>query len=107
MLLPENILDEEYQEEQLFKFAYSGMFLKQSQLIKKADIQLNKGHKITSHDNRYLFVSILVSLGVDSDLADRCLSHNNKKNIKQIYLDIPFSKRKDIFEKWWSFLRSK
>lgn len=106
-LLPENILDDEYRDEQLFKFAYSGMFLKQSKLIKDANIKLNDGYKITSHDNRYLFVSILVSLGIDSDLADRCLSHNNKKSIKQIYLDIPYTKRKEIFEKWWNFLRSK
>ena len=106
-LLPENILDSEYENEQLFRFAYSGMFLKQSQLIKKADIKLNKGHKLTTHDNRYLFISILASLGIDTDVADRCLSHNNKKNIKQIYLDIPFEKRKKIFEKWWDFLRNK
>jgi hypothetical protein len=56
---------------------------------------------------RHLFISILASLGIDTDVADRCLSHNNKKNIKQIYLDIPFEKRKKIFEKWWDFLRNK
>ena len=105
-LLPENILDSEYQNEQLFRFAYSGMFLKQSKLIKEADIKLNDGHKITSHDNRYLFISILASLGIDTDVADRCLSHNNKKHIKQIYLETPFENRKKIFEKWWEFLRT-
>ena len=104
-LLPENILNSEYNNTQLFRFANSGIFIKQSKLIKEANIQLNDGHNLTTHDNRYLFISILASLGVDTDIADRCLSHNNKKNIKQIYLDIPYEKRKLIFEKWWDFLR--
>jgi len=105
--LPENILDAEYKDDRLFRFAYSGMFLKQVKLIKQADIKLNDGCKLTTHDNRYLFISILASLGIDTDIADRCLSHNNKKNVKQIYLDIPYEQRKIIFEKWWEFLREK
>jgi integrase len=106
-LLPENILDTEYKNDQLFRFAYSGIFLKQAKLIKEANIQMNEGHKLTPHDNRYLFISILSSLGIDSDIADRCLSHNHTKQVKQIYLDTPYEKRKMIFEKWWEFLRTK
>ncbi|EDZ61818.1 protein containing phage integrase catalytic core domain [Sulfurimonas gotlandica GD1] len=106
-LLPEEVLDDEYKDEKLFHFCYSGMFLKEAKLIKNAKVEINKGYKITSHDNRNLFISILSSLGIDSDLADRCLSHNNKKNIKQVYLDVPYKKRKEIFEKWWNFLRAK
>ncbi len=105
-LLPENVLDPEFEDEQLFSFAYSGMFKHAANLVTQADIQLNNGHKFTPHDNRYLFLSILASLGVDTDLADRCLSHNHKKEIKQIYLDTPYSKRKSIFEQWWEFLRN-
>ncbi len=104
-LLPENILDKEFANEQLFTFCYSGIFKKEHDLVKDAKIKLNDNHKITSHDNRYLFLSILSSLGVDSDLADRCLSHSNQSNIKQIYLDVPYTKRKSIFETWWKFLR--
>jgi integrase len=104
-LLPSHILEDAYKDEPLFSFCYSGMFKKFSVLVKKANLQLNKGHKFTPHDNRYLFISILASQGIDSDLADRCLSHNNKKDIKQIYLDVPFAKRKEVFEVWWNFLR--
>jgi integrase len=105
-LLPWNIFDDEYKNEPLFSFCSSGIYGKWKELIKNADIQLNEGHKLTTHDNRYLFLSILSSHGLDSDLVDRCLSHNNTKNIKQIYLDVNYEKRKEIFETWWNFLRS-
>jgi len=105
-LLPDVVLDDEYANEPLFSFCYSGMFLKWHKLVKDADIQLNDGYKITPHDSRYFFISILTSLNVDSDVANRCLSHDNKKNIKQIYLDVDYATRKATFETWWSFLRS-
>ena len=104
-LLPEFVLDDEYKDELLFSFCYSGMFLKWQKLVKDSDIQLNDGYKITTHDSRYFFISILTSLKVDSDVADRCLSHENKKNIKQIYLDVDYATRKETFERWWDFLR--
>ena len=105
-LLPSDILNKEYENEALFPFCYSGIYGKWNQLLKDANIELNSGHKLTSHDNRYLFLSILSAHGIDSDLVDRCLSHNNVKNIKQIYLDVGYEKRKEIFETWWGFLRS-
>ena len=104
-LLPEFVLDDEYKDEPLFSFCYSGMFVRWQKLVENADIQLNEGYKITTHDSRYFFISILTSLKVDSDVADRCLSHDNKKNIKQIYLDVDYSTKKETFEIWWNFLR--
>jgi len=105
-LLPSDIFNAEYKNEPLFSFCYSGIYGKWNQLLKDANIELNSGHKLTSHDNRYLFLSILSAQGIDSDLVDRCLSHNNVKNIKQIYLDVSYDKRKKIFEAWWELLRS-
>jgi integrase len=106
-LLPEDILNPDYANEKLFHFCYSAIFEKYNNLVTQAKIILNKNEKITSHDNRNLFLSILSHMGVDSDLADRCLSHENQKTTKQIYLDVPYDKRKLIFEQWWKFLRGK
>jgi len=106
-MLPSEVLNEEYENENLFNFCYSGMFEKWNKMVEDADIKLNKGHSLTSHDNRNLFVSILSSsFGIDSDLADRCISHNEKGKTKHIYLNVPYQKRKEIFEIWWDFLRS-
>ena len=104
-LLPENVLDPELEDERLCTFSNSTMFTHYNKLTKQADIELNKGYTITSHDHRNLFISILASLGIDTDLADRCLSHENTKTTKQVYLDVPYAKRKEVFQTWWEFLR--
>ena len=78
-LLPSEVLNSEYANENLFSFSSSGVSLKWNKLVKDANIALNDGYTLTSHDNRYLFLSILSSRGIDSDLVDRCLSHNNTK----------------------------
>ena len=67
---------------------------------------INDGYKITPHDTRNLFISILTELGVDSALSDRCLSHN-KNDIKSRYLETPYDTRLVVFKKWWKFLRNK
>ena len=105
-LLPDNVLDPELEGEPLFTFSNATMFTHYNKLIAQADVKLNKGYKITSHDHRNLFLSILASSGVDTDLADRCLSHENHKTMKQVYLDVPYKKRKEVFQTWWEFLRN-
>lgn len=104
-LLPDNILNPDYANEKLFPFAYSGIFLKYNVLVKNAKLQINDKHKITSHDNRHLFITILSQLGVLPDLADHCLSHYQQKTSKDIYLNSIYEARKSIFHKWWKFLR--
>lgn len=104
-LLPDEILDPQYANQQLFYFCYSAIFQKYNNLVAEAEIKLNNNETITSHDNRHLFISILAGLGVNPDLADSCLSHNNKKTTKDIYLQVPYERRKEIFTKWWTFLR--
>lgn len=106
-VLPSEVLEEEYENENLFSFCYSGIFKKWNEMAKKADIKLHKGHSFTSHDNRHLFLSILsTSLGVSMDLADRCISHNEQDKTGDIYFQVPYPKRKEVFEKWWDFLRN-
>lgn len=104
-VLPLDILDEEYEDENLFSFCYSGIFQKWNEMAKNADIKLHKGHSFTSHDNRHLFLSILSSIGVNVDTADRCISHYQKDKTKDIYFQVPYPQRKEVFEIWWNFLR--
>jgi integrase len=81
------------------------ILLNYKKLVKEAKIDINEGYSLTSHDNRKMFLSILSFSGTDSDLADRCLSHSGKGGMKQVYLDVPYRIRKEIFEDWWNFLR--
>jgi len=104
-LLPENILDSDYEDERLFNFCFSGIFLKYTTMLKEAGLNYKGNQKLTPHDNRKLFVSILTSKGVDTALADRCLSHT-KKTVQNIYFRPSYKMRKKVFEKWWKFLRS-
>lgn len=104
-LLPQEILDEEYENIHLFDFSESSISYNWNKLVKQAKIDINKGYTFTSHDSRKLFLSILAFKGIDTDLADRCISHK-KRGIKGVYLDVPYRIRKEIFEAWWDFLRS-
>jgi len=105
-LLPLDVLeDEEYKDAPLFDFSMGSILLNYKKLVKEAKIDINEGYSLTSHDNRKMFLSILSFSGTDSDLADRCLSHSGKGGMKQVYLDVPYRIRKEIFEDWWDFLR--
>jgi len=105
-LLPLDLLEvEEFKDAPLFDFSMSSILLNYKKLVKEAKIDINEGYSLTSHDNRKMFLSILSFSGTDSDLADRCLSHSGKGGMKQVYLDVPYRIRKEIFEEWWDFLR--
>ena len=41
----------------------------------------------------------MVKKGFDSDMLDQCLSHKNKQEIKDVYLEVGFEKRTKIFNK--------
>ena len=105
-LLPlDSIDEEEYKNAPLFDFSMSSILLNWNKLVEEAKIDINKGYTLTSHDNRKLFLSILSAKGQDTDLADRCLSHNQGIGMKNTYLDVPYQIRQAIFEDWWNFLR--
>ena len=74
-------------------------------MLKEAGLNYKGNQKLTPHDNRKLFVSILTSKGVDTSLADRCISHT-KKTVQNIYFRPSYKMRKKVFEKWWKFLRT-
>jgi len=104
-LLPKEVLNQEYENEKLFSFSESSITFNWNLFVKQAKININKGYSLTSHDCRKLFLSILTAKGVDSDLADRCISHK-KRGMKGVYLDVSYRIRKEIFENWWDFLRN-
>lgn len=100
-----NIFDNENANKPLFDFSYGTIGRHWDKLVENAKIKINKGYKLTTHDNRKLFLSILAAQGVDINLADRCLSHQ-KSGIMNVYLDVPYETRKKIFEDWWDVLRN-
>lgn len=104
-LLPENILDPDNKDKRLFNFCFSGIFLKYTRMLNEAGLKYDGNQKLTPHDNRKLFVSIVTSKGVDTALANRCISHT-KKTVQNIYYRPPYKARKKVFQKWWKFLRA-
>ncbi len=95
-LLPDDILDNEKSDKRLFNFSESGIPLNWTKLVEEAKIQINEGYKLTSHDCRKMFISILSGGGKDSDLVDSCLSHS-KSGMKHTYMDIGYQIKKEIF----------
>lgn len=75
-----------------------------NKVVKDAKIQLTKDSKLTLHDTRNLFSSIMIPETNNPPLVDRCLSHA-QHSIMNIYLDFTYDKRKDVFEKYWKILR--
>ena len=100
-----SIDEEEYKNAPLFDFSMSSILLNWNKLVEEAKIDINEGYTLTSHDNRKLFLTILSEKGQDTDLTDRCLSHNQGIGMKNTYLDVSYQVRQAIFEDWWNFLR--
>ncbi|WP_455757634.1 tyrosine-type recombinase/integrase [Sulfurimonas sp.] len=74
-------------------------------LIENANIAIKDGSKITSHDNRTLLLSILVSKGHNFENADRMLSHR-RKDISGTYFSNDTQAQKKLYEEYWEILRS-
>ena len=76
-----------------------------TQLVKEADIEMIKGQKITLHDTRNLFQSIMMNETFNPYLVDRCLSHVHHGSMLTTYLSFGYAKRKEVFERYWSIIR--
>jgi hypothetical protein len=105
VLLPDDILDSKLADKKIFNFHKNTIYLHYNKLIANSDMQFNNNFGITTHDHRNIFVSILVKNGFDSELADACLSHSNSK-IKNLYLEVGYEKRSEIFKEYWKILKS-
>ena len=76
-----------------------------NKLVKEVKIELTKGHKLTLHDTRHLFQSIMIPEINNPPLVDRCLSHTSN-SIMNVYLSFTYEKRKEVFEKYWNIIRN-
>lgn len=104
-LLPDDILDKINKEHQLCKFHKNTIYLNYHRLVKDSKIKLNGDFKITSHDNRNIFITLLVKKGFDSSIADASLSHTIS-DTKGTYLEVDYETRSHMFEEYWKILRS-
>ena len=76
-------------------------------LIKKGKIKYKfKDTKITLHNIRDIFVTIMAKETNNPYLADRCLSHI-RKDVMGTYLDISDEERYKVFYRYWEILRGK
>ena len=104
-LLPADILDVSSKDQKLCKFHKNTIYLNYHRLVKDSKIKLNIGFKMTSHDSRNIFITLLVKKGFDSSIADASLSHSIS-DTKGIYLEVDYETRSGIFEEYWKILRS-
>ncbi len=106
-LLPLEVLEEEYEETPLFNFCRNTIYTHYPKLLRETKISFNNDYSLSTHDHRRIFISLMVKKGFDSDMLDQCLSHKNKQDIKDIYMEVGFEKRTEIFNKYWKLIRSK
>jgi integrase len=104
-LLPDDIFNKGSVKKRLFDFHKNTIYLNYKKLIEKSKIDFNNDFKITTHDSRNIFITLLVKEGFDSELVDACLSHS-KSDTKNIYLEVEYEKRREIFEEYWKIIRS-
>ena len=75
-------------------------------LIKMTNIKIYEGKRISIHDTRRLMISIMITeCGIDSVLADKCLSHKQKGVIEH-YLSFTYKDIKKSYKKYWKKVRS-
>ena len=76
-----------------------------TRLIEKSSIKFTKGEKITLHDTRHLFISIMAAKDFNIQLLDQCISHSQGNTILDTYLSISYVKKKEVFEAYWNIIR--
>jgi len=104
-LLPNDIHELKSREKRIFTFHKNTIYLNYNKLIEQSNIKFNSNFKITTHDSRNIFISLLVKKGFDSALADGCLSHGIADS-KGIYLDVGYEARYNLFDEYWEILRN-
>lgn len=76
-----------------------------TKLIQNSHIELVKDEKLTLHDTRHLFMSIMSVHTQNPILVDKCISHSHRSNIMDTYLSFSYQQRKEVFEEYWKIIR--
>ncbi len=67
----------------------------------------NLDFKLTAHEIRTLLLNSMVTLGVDSSIANKsCLDHNVKDNVLEAYMDIDYKEKLNAYNIYWKALRN-
>ena len=73
---------------------------------KMTNIKIYEGKRVSIHDTRRLMLSIMITeCGIDSVLADKCLSHKQKGVIEH-YLSFTYKDIKKSYKKYWKKVRN-
>ncbi|RLA77683.1 MAG: hypothetical protein DRG78_16855 [Epsilonproteobacteria bacterium] len=99
---------ESIEEGLLFKNISKGSVYSMFQrVVKNTNIDLYNNKKISPHDIRKLQLTIMIrDIGIDSILADTCLSHKQQSTIKH-YLAFEYSDIQKAYKKYWKLIRKK
>lgn len=74
-------------------------------LIGNTDIKFYNGKTISLHDTRRLMIKIMITdCGIDSMLADSCLSHKQQGTVKH-YLHFQYKDIAGAYEKYWKKIK--
>lgn len=85
---------------------YGSIYMIFQRLIKKSEIELIKGKKISVHDTRTLMLNIMIKNGIDSMLSDYCLDHK-QSGVVEHYLDFDYEDKVRAYNVYWSVIREK
>jgi integrase len=73
-----------------------------SRMLSNADLPMKEGKRLTGHDRRKLFASIMTREIGDSDVVDALISH--KDSMKMRYVEFSLEDRRKIFSRYWELI---
>ncbi len=76
-----------------------------NKIVAESNIEFTEDNKITLHDTRNLFSSVMSPITNNPPLVDRCLSHSQSSILKK-YMSFSYASRKEVFEQYWDILRA-
>jgi len=77
-------------------------------IINDTNISLHNDNKITGHDSRNFFLTIMSNELNNPFIVDSCISHSNTKyKMISTYYTPLINERINVFEKYWNILRNK
>ncbi len=74
------------------------------QLTKQDKLDITEGSKLTFHDTRNLFATVMGSKTNNPLLVDSFLSHS-QQSIMARYMSFSYESRKKVFEEYWDIIR--
>lgn len=83
---------------------YDSIYYQFQNILKKTNIELYFGKKLSPHDFRSIMLNIMLKDCKINNLADYCLEHKIPSTLKH-YIGFDYKDKKKAFKKYWKKIR--